>query len=82
MGWRDRDYNRGREAMFGFLGNPGSILGLTVPFGTWPGLAIRLHFWLLLFFLFRIIDLLQGPGETVVLHSPGPGFVHGDSAGA
>ncbi len=55
MGWRDRDYNRGREAMTEFFGNPGSIFNLAVPFGTWFGSQVRLHFWLLLFYAFMLI---------------------------
>src|ERR1035437_654096 len=59
MAWQDRDYNRGREAMFSFLSSPGSILGLSVPLITRPGFYVRLHFWLLLWFVFDIISIVQ-----------------------
>jgi len=45
--------------MFSFFGNAGSILGLSVPLATLPELTIRLHFWLLLYFLFDVIGIIQ-----------------------
>jgi stage IV sporulation protein FB len=60
MGWQDRPYNRGSEGARGFLSNPGSILQLSVPFGRWFGTPVRLHFWLLLTFLFILVGSKQG----------------------
>ncbi|MEI8195765.1 MAG: site-2 protease family protein [Phycisphaerae bacterium] len=60
MGWQDRPYNRGSEAAHDFFGNPAGLLALSVPFGKFPGLTIRLHFWLLLNFVFVAISIIQG----------------------
>lgn len=59
MGWQDRPYNRGSEAAHDFFGNPASMLAMSVPFGTFPGLTIRLHFWLLLQFVFVAIGIIR-----------------------
>ena len=57
MGWEDRDYNRGGE---NYLGNPAAILGYSIPFGTWFGVRVRLHFWLLISIAFAVIDIVRG----------------------
>lgn len=72
MSWRDRDYNRGGEAMSAFLMNPGSIFGLSVPVLRTPTLVIRLHFWLLLFIFFDLITTVgRGAGFTIFLLDTG-----------
>lgn len=58
MAWQDRDYNRGGGAG-DYLSNPAAILGLSVPFGTWFGVRVRLHFWLLLTFAFALASLFR-----------------------
>jgi stage IV sporulation protein FB len=60
LGWQDRDYYRGSGGGAGdYLVNPSNILGLSVPFGTWFGVRIRLHFWLLLLYVFLLSDLFR-----------------------
>lgn len=59
MSWRDRDYNRGSSSFNDFFANPAALLALSVPFGTWFGARVRLHFWLLLGILFIFINALQ-----------------------
>jgi hypothetical protein len=58
MAWQDRDYNRGGED---YLGNPAAILGLSIPFGTWFGVRVRLHFWLLVTFVFAAAQMFRVP---------------------
>ena len=59
MGWRDRDYYRGREAAYGFFARPSSALGWSVPFGTFRSFYIRLHFWFLLWALFWVVGIIR-----------------------
>lgn len=59
MGWKDRDYNRGREAAGEFFSNPASILSMAVPVGRWFGSRVTLHFWLLLVFVFILIGQIK-----------------------
>lgn len=66
MAWQDRDYNRGGGAG-DYLSNPAAILGLSVPFGTWFGVRVRLHFWLLLTFAFALASLFRGVSVLVVV---------------
>jgi hypothetical protein len=67
LAWQDRDYNRGGFGGAGdYLANPAGILGLSVPFGTWLGVRVRLHFWLLLSFLFIVARLFSGASLLVV----------------
>ena len=68
MAWQDRDYNRGGFGGAGdYLVNPSGILGFSVPFGTWLGVRVRLHFWLLLSFLFLLADLFRGVSFPVIV---------------
>jgi hypothetical protein len=68
LAWQDRDYNRGGFGGAGdFLANPSGILGLSVPFGTWLGVRVRLHFWLLLSFLFLLAGLFGGVSFVVII---------------
>ncbi|HTW93797.1 MAG TPA: hypothetical protein VMD30_03315 [Tepidisphaeraceae bacterium] len=60
MGWQDRDYYRGGGAE-DYFSNPAAILGFSVPFGTWLGSRVRLHFWLLLTFAFTIAGGFHSP---------------------
>lgn len=57
MAWQDRDYNRGGGD---YLGNPSAILSFSVPFGTWFGARVRLHFWLLVVMAFAAADMFRG----------------------
>jgi Zn-dependent protease len=66
VAWQDRDYNRGSGAG-DYLSNPANILGFSVPFGTWFGVRVRLHFWLLLTIAFAIIDLLSQASIVMVV---------------
>jgi hypothetical protein len=66
VGWRDRDYNRGGGAD-DYLSNPAAILGFSVPFGTWFGVRVRLHFWLILTFVFALADMIRGMFLLVVI---------------
>ena len=59
MAWQDRPYNNSGGA-HGFLGNPASLLAFSLPVGTWGPVRVRLHFWLLISFLFILI----GYGRT------------------
>src|SRR5271170_5014705 len=55
MGWQDRGYNKSGGSTSDYFGNPLALLNLSVPFGTWFGVRVRLHFWLLLSFFFTYI---------------------------
>jgi Zn-dependent protease len=60
VGWQDRDYNRdGYGGAGDYLANPLGILGLSVPFGTWGAVRVRLHFWLLLTFALLLARLFR-----------------------
>jgi hypothetical protein len=61
MGWESRDYHgRGPSGGGGeYLSNPAAILGYSLPFGTWWGARVRLHFWLLLTLVFIAIGSAQ-----------------------
>ena len=60
MAWQDRPYNNSGGGAHGYLGNPASLLAFSLPFGTWGPVRVRLHFWLLISFLFILI----GYGRT------------------
>jgi hypothetical protein len=61
LAWQDRDYNRG-GGPGDYLSNPAALLQLSIPFGSWFGVRVRLHFWLLLTLLFMLADLFNhGP---------------------
>jgi len=67
LAWQDRDYNRGGFGGAGdYLANPSAFLRLSVPFGTWLGVRVRLHFWLLLSFLFLLAGLFDGVSIIVL----------------
>jgi Zn-dependent protease len=67
VAWQDRDYNRGGFGGAGdYLANPAGILAFSVPFGNWLGVRVRLHFWLLLSFLFIVARLFTGGSLLVV----------------
>ena len=68
MAWQDRDYNRG-SGPGDYLSNPANILGFSVPFGSWAGVRVRLHFWLLVTIAFAIIDLLSHASILMVIIS-------------
>jgi hypothetical protein len=55
MGWQDRGYNKSGGSTSDYFGNPLALLNLSVPFGTWFGVRVRLHFWLLISFFFIYI---------------------------
>src|SRR4051812_27494103 len=59
MGWQDRGYNSGREEMNAFFSNPSSALQWALPIYRSSSLHIRLHFWLLLAVLFRVVDIVR-----------------------
>jgi hypothetical protein len=59
MGWQDRNYTSGGGSGSDFLGNPLAALNFSIPFGTWFGARVRLHFWLLLSFVFVYVDGLR-----------------------
>jgi hypothetical protein len=65
VAWQDRDYNRGGGAG-DYLSNPAALLSLSVPFGSWFGVRVRLHFWLLLTILFLLADLFNRAPIPVV----------------
>jgi hypothetical protein len=65
MGWQDRDYYRTGGAG-DYLSNPAAILGLSVPFGTWLGVRVRLHFWLLLTIAITIFGLFRGMPPVLI----------------
>jgi hypothetical protein len=65
LAWQDRDYNRGSGAG-DYLSNPANILGFSIPFGTWFGVRVRLHFWLLLTIAFGVAGTLGG-GSILML---------------
>ena len=60
MGWEDRDYNTGNGGGGDYLSNPAGLLNLSVPFGTWFGVRVRLHFWMLLTIVFALVRLTSG----------------------
>lgn len=60
MAWEDRDYYRNREAGAEYFGNPQLWLSLSMPFGRWFGVPVRLHFWLLLSAVFAYMDVARG----------------------
>jgi hypothetical protein len=60
LAWQDRDYYRGGGGAGDYLSNPAAILGLSVPFGTWLGVRVRLHFWLLVTAAICIASVLNG----------------------
>jgi Zn-dependent protease len=66
MAWQDRDYNQSGGAG-DYLSNPAAILGLSVPFGNWFGVRVRLHFWLLLTFAFLLASLFRGTSIVIVV---------------
>jgi hypothetical protein len=55
MGWNDRDYNPGREAMRGYMANPMAMLSFAWTIWRSSGLTITLTFWFLLAALFVVI---------------------------
>jgi hypothetical protein len=59
MGWQDREYNAGREELGAYFANPSSLLRLSVPVYHSPRFYVRLHFWFLVFALFRAIYVLR-----------------------
>ena len=59
MSWRDRDYNRGGGSAMGLFDSPWSILGWSLPLGTWLGIRVRLHFWLILAIIFDLAAALR-----------------------
>jgi hypothetical protein len=67
MGWQDRNYNTGSGGGSGseYLGNPLAILNFSVPFGNWFGARVRLHFFLLLQFIFIYIASVRTGGPLV-----------------
>ncbi|HEX2973392.1 MAG TPA: hypothetical protein VHP11_13740, partial [Tepidisphaeraceae bacterium] len=69
MGWQDRTYNRGGYSGENYLSNPSAILSYSLPFGTWFGARVRLHFWLLLSVLFASIDTLKAGGPLLLVLS-------------
>jgi hypothetical protein len=71
LAWQDRDYNRGSGNPGDYLANPSGLLGLSVPFGTWLGVRVRLHFWLLLSFMFLLAGLLDGASFLVIVMDMG-----------
>jgi Zn-dependent protease len=60
MAWEDRDYYRSGERWGGYLGNPATVFGFSVPFLRFGGISTRLTFWLLLEILFMYMDVLRG----------------------
>ncbi len=67
MAWQDRDYNQSGESGGGYLGNPISALNISVPFGTWFGARVRLHFWLLLSILFIVVGGMRMLSPTLIV---------------
>ncbi|NNM87109.1 MAG: hypothetical protein HKL95_01165 [Phycisphaerae bacterium] len=59
MSWRDRDYNRAGASGMGLFDSPWSILGWSLPLGTWRGIRVRLHFWLILAIIFDLAAALR-----------------------
>lgn len=69
MGQENRDYWRSDSGGLGggaYLSNPGAILSFAMPFGTWWGARVRLHFWLLLSFLFMAVGSIES-GRLIML---------------
>jgi stage IV sporulation protein FB len=65
VGVENRDYNRGGGGE-DYLSNPASILGFSVPFGTWLGARVRLHFWLLLSLGFAVASVARGASDALI----------------
>lgn len=55
MAYQDRRYYRDGGGGEDYLGNPAAVVNMSVPFGTWFGVRVRLHFWMLLSLLFAAI---------------------------
>lgn len=68
MSWRDRDYNQSGGAE-GYLSNPSSILGLSLPFGRWFGVTVRLNFWLLFVIAIELLGMARGASPLMVILS-------------
>lgn len=66
MGLEGRDYNWGGGGGQDYLSNPAAILGFSIPFGTWLGARVRLHFWLLLSLGFSIASLVRGASDLLI----------------
>jgi len=60
VAWQDRDYNNSGGGPGDYLGNPAAILGFSVPFGSWFGVRVRLHFWLLVSVVFGVANIVRG----------------------
>jgi Zn-dependent protease len=45
---------------YDYLGNPSALLAYSIPFGTWFGVRVRLHFWLLVTIAFAVGDMARG----------------------
>jgi Zn-dependent protease len=74
MGWQDRDYN---QSGYGRGGHPIlAALNGSLPLGTWFGIRVRVHAWLIIFILFTLM-LDQSKGYDLVsrLESMGMLFV-------
>src|SRR5271155_1272309 len=56
MGWQDRQYNRDGGGFDNYFTSPTGILSYSFPFGTWFGVPVRLHFWLLFTFGFILLN--------------------------
>jgi hypothetical protein len=68
MAWENRDYYRTSGDGGDYLANPLGALNLSVPFGTWFGARVRLHFWLLLVLVISSAGpLLAGDLVSVLL---------------
>jgi hypothetical protein len=65
VGVENRDYTRwgGGDD---YLSNPAAILGFSIPFGTWLGARVRLHFWLLLQVGFAVASLARGASDLLI----------------
>lgn len=64
MGFENRDYYRGGGD--DYLSSPAAILGFSIPFGTWFGARVRLHFWLLLQVGFAVASLARPASDLMV----------------
>lgn len=68
MGYQDRQYYRDGGGQGG-LGGALGVLGFSAPFGTWFGVRVRLHFWMLLSMLFIVIGYARaGSAMMMALH--------------
>lgn len=65
MGFENRDYNRGGGGE-DYFSNPAAILGFSIPFGTWLGARVRLHFWLLLQVGFAVASLAREASDLLL----------------